>query len=167
MADGKEGQGSKVNQTPVGTASNIDSRGMDAAHYSIDKALNYALQVANSSILELNKPFTPPEKFARYMEQLVENATTVLRESIAASSAVYNISTGAATRIANPAVLHVCEKELAGRIYARMLPLYKRQVSLLKQEVTAAFNKLVTEVSSGCVIEYQLHCTMQNFVFFL
>jgi hypothetical protein len=133
---------------------------MDAAHYSIDKALNYALQIANSSILELNKPFMPPEKFARYMEQLVENATVVLRDGITASSAVYNVSTGSANRMINPTVLRVCEKELAGRIYARMVPLYKRQVSLLKQEATTAFNKLVTEVSSEYVRCYRLYRIM-------
>lgn len=114
-----------------------ESWGMDIAHYTVDTALASALKQANSSLVQLNKLFTPPADFAKYMESLHANASATLKASIDATARHGTIT---------PSVLKICEAELSARLYGRMTPIFKRQVALLKQEVTTAFNKRVLEV---------------------
>jgi len=122
----------------------FQSRGMDVGFYSIDIALDYALLQANSSLLELNSLYHPVNGFSTYIDALVKNSTDLLRENIKNANSIIQTSAGTMNVISKKA-LRICEQELAKRIFRRLVPLYRRQISLLKQEVTVAFNKRVVE----------------------
>jgi hypothetical protein len=146
------GAGEKITSSNNGTQPPVDhikpqdirkvlsteSAGMEAAHFSVDAALNRALLQANSSLSKLNRLFSPHAGFAQYMEELQHNATVELHNSV-------DLASGLSPNSLNPAILRLSDRELSSRLFARMTPLFKRQVALLKQEVTIAFNKRIAD----------------------
>lgn len=121
------------------TVSHSESMGIDAAQIAISEALDYALLSANASLPELNSLYSPVRAFAQYVDTLVQNATAVLRESVVNKSVdPFTVSA---------VVMRLAEADLASRIYSRLTNVYKHQLQLLKEQVTAHFNHIVTEVS--------------------
>lgn len=121
-----------------------ESYGMEAAYFSVDHALSYALLQANSSLAQLNRLFSPPEGFVTYLDGLVHNATAELKDHVRLATTAGLDCNGSAPGVSTE-VLSICERDLKARLFARLTPIFKRQVYLLKQEVTTAFNRRVTE----------------------
>ena len=128
-----------------------DSTGIEVMHYGMDKGLEHALKQANNSLKELNNLYSPPEKFALFIDNLINDAITVMKEFSEESVIQYDINGNnnmkKVSKISKE-VMKLCERQLSRRIFSRMEPIYKRQISLWKQEITNEFNKRVTEVNN-------------------
>mmetsp|Transcript_16340 Transcript_16340/g.37026 ORF Transcript_16340/g.37026 Transcript_16340/m.37026 type:complete len:520 (+) Transcript_16340:99-1658(+) len=90
---------------------------------------------ANASIVRLNT-LEAPEHFAGFMDNLDTAALQVLRK---------NVEAAGGTAAVSKAVLSLSERELTSRIFTRLVPLFKRQVQLLRNEIANDFNDKVSE----------------------
>ena len=135
------------------------SIGMEAAQDGVEEAVQWAVQVANESIEKLNARFEQPEDFARFVTKLLHSADSLLVEHFdahmregeeglsAAPTAAGEMptSSGSNSSGGRSAALALARKDLSRQLFGRLLPIFKRQVQLLRMEVGAEFNAQVGE----------------------
>jgi hypothetical protein len=157
LGGGQGGQGGQLG----GISGDLsrDSAGVLVARAAVEEALSWALMAANASIVRLNT-LEKPENFAGFMDNLESAAQDVLIKHVEDSTkgeGMSGVGVGASAGVGvgvggvgggggggmSKAVLDLAAKDLSSRIFTRLVPLFKRQVQLLRNEIANDFNDKV------------------------
>mmetsp|Transcript_203 Transcript_203/g.253 ORF Transcript_203/g.253 Transcript_203/m.253 type:complete len:617 (+) Transcript_203:103-1953(+) len=107
-----------------------EHKGIDACKDAVTAAMRWARDTANESLVRLQKVEAANE-FAPFVEKLIQGAISQMRMSVEKSGG------GSET------ALMLAEADISRTIFSMLVPIYRRQVQLVRQEAAKAFNAAV------------------------
>jgi hypothetical protein len=122
---------SNVKVESTKTSSTVgEHKGIDVCKDAVTAAMRWARDKANESLQRLQKVEAANE-FAPFVERLIQGAISEMRMSVGKAGG------------ASETALKLAEADISRTIFSMLVPIYRRQVQLVRQEAAKAFNAAV------------------------